>query len=96
MLHLDQMSQTYASGFINYPHKLQSGDFGPHLPRQSSADGDRRRRAEQTHVDARSAEGGLLRRHGNVTAGNQLATSCRGNTVHHGDHRNRYVLYQSH
>lgn len=70
--------------------------FSSYLPRHSSADGHRRRGAEQTHVDARSGEGGLLRGHSNVTAGNELATSRGGNTIHHGDHWDRYVLYESH
>lgn len=66
------------------------------LPWHSSADGHRRRRTEKAHVDTRSGKGGLLRRHGDVTAGDKLATGCRGNAIHHGDYRNRYVLYQSH
>ncbi len=70
--------------------------FSSYLPRHSSANSHRRRRAEQTHVDARRSKGGLFCRHGNVTAGHKLAASGRGNTIHHGDHWNRNVLYQSH
>lgn len=67
-----------------------------YLPGHSSADGHRWRGAEQTHIDSRSGEGGLLCRYGDVAAGNELASCCRGNAIHHGDHWYRYVLDQSH
>lgn len=67
-----------------------------YLPRHSSANGYSWCRAEQTHIDTWRGECGLLRHHSNVTAGNKLATCRCGNTVHHGNHRNRYVLYYRH
>lgn len=67
-----------------------------YLPRHRSPQGHPRGGAEESDVHPRRGERGLVARHGNVTAGNELAAGRGGQAVHHGNDGDRELLDQQH
>ncbi len=69
-------------------HRLLAADV--------TAERDHRRRAEEPDVHARRREGGAVRRHREITAGDKLAAGGGGDAVNARDHRLRQTHQRQH
>lgn len=67
-----------------------------YLSGHGSPQGNRRGGAEKSDIHPRSGKRGLVTRHSNVTAGNELAAGGRGQAIDHGNDGDRVVPNQHH